>query len=73
MSNAEAAPNTDAAPPVDQRALEAVLIGDNDPEIVALEAEIRAAQLGANVAALDRLISVKLLFTGPDGQLATKA
>jgi uncharacterized protein (TIGR02246 family) len=44
-----------------------------DPEIEALEAELRAAQLGADVAALDRLIADDLLFTGPDGALATKA
>jgi ketosteroid isomerase-like protein len=44
-----------------------------DPEIAALEAELRAAQLGADVAALDRLIADDLLFTGPDGALATKA
>jgi uncharacterized protein (TIGR02246 family) len=43
-----------------------------DPEIEALEAELRAAQLGADVAALDRLIADDLLFTGPDGALATK-
>jgi ketosteroid isomerase-like protein len=45
----------------------------NDPEIEALEAQLRAAQLGADVAALDRLIDDDLLFTGPDGALATKA
>ena len=44
-----------------------------DADIAALEAELRAAQLGADVAALDRLISEDLLFTGPDGALATKA
>src|SRR5688500_2216494 len=44
-----------------------------DAEIAALEAELRAAQLAADVAALDRLISDDLLFTGPDGALATKA
>jgi ketosteroid isomerase-like protein len=42
-------------------------------EIAALEAELRAAQLGSDVDALDRLISDHLLFTGPDGALATKA
>jgi ketosteroid isomerase-like protein len=46
---------------------------DPDTDIVSLEAELRAAQLGADVAALDRLISDDLLFTGPDGMLATKA
>lgn len=50
-----------------------VLIGDPDPEIVALEEEIRAAQLNADVAALDRLISDNLLFTGPGGEIGTKA
>ena len=49
------------------------LVGPPDPEIVALEARIRAAQLGADVAALDALIADELLFTGPDGQLGTKA
>lgn len=44
-----------------------------DSEIAVLEAELRAAQLNADVAALDRLISDDLLFTGPDGTLATKA
>jgi ketosteroid isomerase-like protein len=44
-----------------------------DAEIAALEAELRDAQLGADVAALDRLIAENLLFTGPDGALATKA
>ena len=53
--------------------LEAALIGAPDPEIVRAEAELRAAQLSADVAALDRLISDDLLFTGPDGQLGTKA
>jgi len=45
----------------------------DDAEIVAREAELRAAQLNADVAALDRLISDDLLFTGPDGAFATKA
>ncbi len=53
--------------------LQAVLAGSADPEIVALEAELRAAQLAADVRALDRLIAAELLFTGPDGQLGTKA
>lgn len=44
-----------------------------DAEIAALEAELRAAQLASDVHALDRLISEDLLFTGPDGALATKA
>ncbi|HKO47362.1 MAG TPA: nuclear transport factor 2 family protein [Polyangiaceae bacterium] len=49
------------------------MIGLDDPEIVALEAELRSAQLSADIEALDRLISEDLLFTGPDGQLGTKA
>ena len=53
--------------------MEAILIGPPDPEIVALEEAIRAAQLGADVAALDRLISEDLLFTGPGGGVGTKA
>jgi ketosteroid isomerase-like protein len=57
----------------DMSALQAVLVGPDDPEIVTLETEIRAAQLAADVAALDRLIAQELLFTGPDGKLGTKA
>ena len=53
--------------------MHAVLVGAADPEIVACEARIRAAQLAADVAALDRLIADELLFTGPDGRLGTKA
>lgn len=53
--------------------MEAALVGAPDPEIVACEVQIRAAQLTADVAALDGLISEELLFTGPDGQLGTKA
>jgi len=53
--------------------LQAVLVGPGDPEIVLLEAKLRAAQLDADVTALDRLIADELLFTGPDGQLGTKA
>ena len=51
----------------------AALAGADDPEIVALEARLRRAQLDADVAALDALIADELLFTGPDGQLGTKA
>ncbi|MGE5374176.1 MAG: nuclear transport factor 2 family protein [Bacteroidota bacterium] len=58
---------------MDTSALEHVLVGMADPEIIALEARIRAAQLGADVTALEGLISEDLLFTGPDGQLGTKA
>jgi ketosteroid isomerase-like protein len=49
-----------------------VLHGAPDPEIVAVEVALRAAQLAADVAALDVLIDDDLLFAGPDGQLATK-
>jgi len=49
-----------------------VLLGEHDPEIVELEARLRAAQLAADVAALDALIAEDLLFTGPDGSLGTK-
>lgn len=51
----------------------AILRGDPDPEIVALEVRLRSAQLAADVRALDALLSDDLLFTGPDGALATKA
>jgi len=57
----------------DATALERALIGPDDPEIVALEAALRSAQLAADVDALDRLIAEDLLFTGPDGKLGTKA
>src|SRR3954471_5380561 len=50
-----------------------VLLGPADDEIVALETRLRAAQLDADVAALDDLISDDLLFTGPDGSVGTKA
>ena len=54
-------------------AMEAALVGAADPEIVALEERIRDAQLDGDVVALQRLIADELLFTGPDGQLGTKA
>ena len=60
----------------DVAAMRAVLVGGDDEmtaDIVAREAEIRAAQLAADTAALDRLIADELLFTGPDGELGTKA
>lgn len=57
----------------DTTTIERVWSGASDPEIAALEAELRAAQLGADVTALNRLIADKLLFTGPDGRLGTKA
>jgi hypothetical protein len=58
---------------IDTVELEQVLVGVGDPEIVSLEARIRAAQLSADIISLDELISDDLLFTGPDGQLGTKA
>ena len=42
----------------------AVLVGPADPEIVGLEARLRAAQLQVDVAALDALLVETLLFTG---------
>jgi len=57
----------------DLTTLRSVLVGPADDEIVTLEAELRAAQLAADVAALDRLLADELLFAGPDGQLGTKA
>jgi len=57
----------------DVAVMEAVLIGPADPEIAACEAQLRAAQLAADVSALSRLIADEVLFTGPDGQLGTKA
>ena len=56
--------------------MRAVLAGEADREtleIVAREAELRAAQLAGDAAALDGLIADQLLFTGPDGELGTKA
>jgi ketosteroid isomerase-like protein len=53
--------------------IRSVLVGPPDEEIVALEAAIRVAQLGADVAALDQLLADELLFAGPDGRLGTKA
>lgn len=57
----------------DLASMQAALVGAADPEIVALEARIRAAQMSGDVDTLDALIADELLFTGPDGQLATKA
>ena len=51
----------------------AAFIGVPDTAIVALEAQLRAAQLAADVTQLAALIDEELLFTGPDGQLGTKA
>ena len=53
--------------------MQAALLGTPDPAIVAAEARLRAAQLAADVTALDELIAEELLFTGPDGRLGTKA
>jgi hypothetical protein len=53
--------------------LNAVLVGESDPEFVELEERIRLAQLSADVRELDALISDDLLFTGPDGSIGTKA
>ena len=57
---------------IDTSALDRVLVGRADPEIVVLEARLRMAQLGADLTALDDLISDDLLYTGPDGQLGSK-
>jgi Calcium/calmodulin dependent protein kinase II Association. len=52
--------------------MEAVLIGNPDPEIAGIEAQLRLAQLAGDTNALEQLISDDLLFAGPDGQLASK-
>ncbi len=57
----------------DTGSMEDAVRGASDPEIVALEEQLRSAQLSADVSALDLLIADQLLFTGPDGQLGTKA
>jgi ketosteroid isomerase-like protein len=57
----------------DVAAVRAAVVGAVDAEIVAAEARLRAAQLAADVAALDALLADELLFTGPDGALGTKA
>ena len=54
-------------------AMQKVLVGAADDEIVGCEAEMRAAQLNADMATLERLIADDLLFTGPTGELGTKA
>jgi len=56
----------------DVAVMNTVLVGEPDTEIVALEARLRAAQLAADVSALDTLIADELLFTGPDGSVGTK-
>ena len=57
---------------IDTSAFDQALVGIADQEIVILEARIRAAQLSADLTALEDLISDDPLFTGPDGQLGTK-
>jgi ketosteroid isomerase-like protein len=60
----------------DTSLLRSVLVGKADrliDEIITCEAAVRAAQLSADSAALERLIADELLFTGPDGELGTKA
>jgi ketosteroid isomerase-like protein len=58
---------------IDLPRMAAALVGEADDEIVELEARMRSAQLNADVVALDALISDDLLFTGPDGQVGSKA
>ena len=58
---------------IDTQALEQAVVGMVDQGIVSLEARLRAAQLTADITVLDTLISDDLLFSGPDGQLGTKA
>lgn len=65
--------SSDRMTSTDTHAFTAALSGPLDPEIVAMEERLRAAQLAADVAALDALLDEALLFTGPDGALATKA
>lgn len=50
-----------------------VVRGIVDPDIVAVEEALRAAQLSADVDALADLLEDDLLFAGPDGALASKA
>lgn len=57
----------------DDKILAAAAVGEAHPDIVHMEACIRAAQLTADVAALDRLLANDVLFTGPDGVVGTKA
>jgi hypothetical protein len=42
-------------------------------ELQAAERALQAAQLASNVTELDRLIDDRLVFTGPDGRLYSKA
>lgn len=48
-------------------------MSDIPDEIIGVEEELRRAMLAGDVETLDRLISDRLLFAGPNGQLATKA
>ena len=57
----------------DLAAMEAVAVRNVPHDIVEAESRIRRAQLDADVAALDGLISEDLLFTGPMGELGTKS
>jgi Domain of unknown function (DUF4440) len=57
----------------DLACMQSVVIGAVPQEIVVAEARLRSAQLTADVSVLDELIADELLFTGPDGQLGTKA
>jgi ketosteroid isomerase-like protein len=58
---------------IDVALFENALIGTADPELVEAEARIRTAQLSGDLIGLDDLIDEDLLFTGPDGNLGTKA
>jgi ketosteroid isomerase-like protein len=53
--------------------MRAAVVRAADDTLVLLESRLRAAQLAGDIAALEALISDDLLFTGPDGALATKA
>lgn len=54
-------------------AVRRALVGEGDDRFVRLEARLRQAQLHADVSELDALLDEDLLFTGPDGRLASKA
>jgi ketosteroid isomerase-like protein len=62
-----------AATPEGRSEMASILVGAADQEIAELESRLRSAQLAADVAALDNLIADELLFTGPTGEIATKA
>ncbi|WP_067506419.1 nuclear transport factor 2 family protein [Actinoplanes sp. TFC3] len=44
-----------------------------DDELRDAERRLQAAQLASDVAALDRLLDDRLVFTGPDGRVSDKA